>query len=172
MYTQMMLGRFAATVALAGYIGFFATPRANATETAMIAQHGYWSSVVDTTDDGRHMCGVRTRMTNGGELRLEVIDDEIHLIAHDDRWHMMTNGTSHVTITVDGEDFTGDGKAVNGQTLVVASLTRGFIERFMDGDEMIANFGGVRWDVNLVGSSQVAAEMAACATRGRSDWMS
>jgi hypothetical protein len=166
MSKKASIGRFVAGAVLFGYLGLAVMQSANATST--IAQHGYWSSVVDTTDDGHRVCGVRTRMGGGGELRLAIVNDDVHLVARDDRWHMRVGDTSRVSISVDGRIFSGNAKAIDGQTLIVASLADDFVSRFIEGDEMLADFGGVRWDVSLEGSSRVTGEMAACAAFARS----
>jgi hypothetical protein len=163
------LGRVAAGAAVAAAIGLVAVGPARAGGTTTIAEHGYWSTVVDMTDDGVRVCGVRTHMHDGGELRLEVIDNDIHLFAHDDNWHLARGGTTRVLITINGHGFTGTAKALDGQTLVIGSLTRRFVYAFMDGDELLADFGGVQWDVSLEGSRQATGEMAACALRGGTD---
>jgi len=130
--------------------------------TSTLETHGLWSSVVDTDSDGNRICGVRTRMDGNAELRLLVIGDRIHLVAFDSDWHMRADSTVHTTVDIDDAGYRGDAKVIDGQTLMVVGLTRSFVADFMAGDEMVANFGGVRWRVNLEGSAQATADMAAC----------
>jgi len=137
--------------------------------TDTLETHGFWSSVVDTDRDGTRICGVRTRMESGGELRLLVIGDQILLAAYDSHWHMAADGNVRTTIAIDAAAYRGEAKAVDGQTLLVVGLTKSFVVDFMDGDLMVANFGGVRWRISLAGSAQATADMAACVTAAGGD---
>jgi hypothetical protein len=152
--------RLVAAAALLGYLGLGAVQPASATAT--ISQYDYWASVVDTDDDGQRICGVRTHMDGGGELRLMVIDGGVHLVAHDPGWHMRTDTTSDVTIDVDDQTFTGTARVIDGQTLMVVNLSRDFLQQFIDGDQMLVNFGGVRWTVSLIGSGRATGDMGSC----------
>lgn len=133
---------------------------AGAAET--IGQHGYWTAILDTGRDGQGICGVRTQMTNGAELRLVVIGDEVHLVAYDPTWTMPADGEARVAINVDGEVYNGKAVAADARTLVVHNLTADFVEDFLNGLTMEANFGGARWTVSLVGSSRAAIGMGGC----------
>jgi len=162
--------RLVATAALLGYLGLGAVQPASATAT--INQYDYWASVVDTDDDGDRICGVRTHMENGAELRLMVINGGVHLVAHDPAWHMRADTTANVTISVDDETYTGKAQAIDGQTLLVANLTMDFLQQFIVGDQMLANFGGVHWTVSLIGSSRATNDMGSCIAAARRGLMS
>jgi hypothetical protein len=151
--------RLLAGAALFGCLGLGAQPAA---ATSTITQYGYWASTLDTDDDGHRVCGVRTRMDGGGELRLMVIGGAVHLVAHDPRWHMRYGDSFHVAIGVDDGMFGGNGQAVDGQTILVKSLSNNFLGQFIEGGQMVANFGGVRWSVSLVGSGRATGDMGAC----------
>jgi hypothetical protein len=126
-----------------------------------IDTHGYWTSVVDTVDQ-EQVCGVRTRMDNGAELRLLVSDGDVYLVAHDPRWHVPPRSQVRVTVSVDGSGYDGRATAIDGQTLVVQRLSDAFLDHFVDGNTMVADFGGVRWNVDLTGSSDATSDMIAC----------
>jgi hypothetical protein len=130
--------------------------------TATINEYGYWASTLDTDDFGHRVCGVRTRMDGGGELRLMVINRAVHLVVHDPKWHMHYGDSFHVAIDVDEDRFRGNGQAVDSQTLLVESLSDDFLGQFIDGSQMVGNFGGVRWSVNLAGSSRATGDMGSC----------
>lgn len=158
MQTRISFRRIAATAALLAGLSLGATLPAGA---ATIGSYGYWTSVVNTAD-GQPVCGVRTQMNDGAELRLLVINDEVHLLARDPGWHMTTGDTSHVALNIDGHSFDGEGTAIDGQTLMVTDLTDAFITRFIGGTTMLADFGGVHWNVSLVGSGRATGAMGAC----------
>jgi hypothetical protein len=136
-------------------------PRA-ASATATINDYGYWASTLDTDDAGRRVCGVRTRMDGGGELRLLVIDGAVHLVVHDPKWHMLYGDSFRVAIDVDGVRFEGSGQAVDSRTPLVESLSSNFLGQFIDGSQMVANFGGVHWRVSLAASSRATSDMGSC----------
>ena len=148
-----------ASAALLGCVGL-GTRAASATAT--IDEYGYWASTLDTDDAGHKVCGVRTRMDGGGELRLIVISGVVHLVVHDPQWHMRYGDSFHVAIDVDDDRFHGSGQAVDSQTLLVESLSDDFLGQFIDGSQMVANFGGVRWRVSLSGSSRATGDMGSC----------
>jgi hypothetical protein len=142
-------------------------------DTTTLHEYGYWASTLDTTDDGHRACGVRTEMQGGGELRLIVFDQDVHLIAHDPDWSMHRGDTLRVQVYIDGEGFKGVARVVNSETLMVTNLSEHFLDQFIDGTQMVASFGGVRWNVSLVGSSRAIDDMQACiATLRRSSPMS
>lgn len=135
-----------------------------------IGSHGHWTSIDDTCDDGHGTRGVRTQMTGGAELRLAVIGREVRLIAYDPAWNMPVDGEARVTIKLDNEVYNGKGVAADARTLVVHDLTADFVEDFMNGLTMEANFGGAHWTVSLIGSNRAATGMGGCvaaARRGR-----
>jgi len=148
-------GRFAAMAALVGSLGFAAANPA-AAET-----HDYWTSVVGT-DKGRPVCGVRTNMRDGGKLSLLVLNQEIHMVASDPAWRIPVGNTVVVTVSVDGDVFRGRATAADEHTLVLTSLTEAFVREFVDGSDMLADFGGVRWHVDLTGSSEATDDMINC----------
>jgi hypothetical protein len=162
--------RLAVAAALLGYLGLGTAQQAAADDT--INQYGYWASVLDTTSDGHRICGVRTDLDGGAQLRLMVVGDAVHLVAHDPNWDLPDNATSRVMIVVDDQTFNGTAEVVDGQTLLVTNLTKDFLEQFVDGSEMLANFGGVRWSVNLVGSGRATSDMASCIAATRSGLVS
>lgn len=141
-----------------------------ATETA--GQYGYWAAASDTGKDGDTVCSVWTQMTNGAELRLMVMGDEVHLVAYDPTWTMQTDGAARVSIDVDGEVYTGKALATDPNTLVVQNLSADFVEEFMNGMRMEANFGGARWTVSLIGSSRATSAMSECMAAARRRLMS
>ena len=51
---------------------------------------------------------------------------------------------------------------VNSETLMVTNLTEHFLDQFIDGTQLLANFGGVRWNVSLIGSSRAIDDMQSC----------
>ena len=136
-----------------------------ATET--IGQHGYWAAVSDTGRDGDAICGVRTLMTNGAELRLMAVGDEVQLVADDPAWTMPADGAARVSIAVNGEVYHGKAVAADFRTLVVRNLSSDFLEEFMNGMKMEADFGGAHWTVSLIGSSQAASAMGECMAAAR-----
>lgn len=133
-----------------------------AAATTVISDYGYWTSVVDSDGSGQRICGVRTQMRGGGELRLMVIGGKVHLVARHPDWSMRSGETVRVAVAVDGDMFRGDANVLDGQTLVVMGLSRDFLDEFIDGSRMEANFGGVRWSVNLAGTSRATSDMGAC----------
>jgi hypothetical protein len=137
----------------------------NATEA--VGQHGYWTTVSDTGGDGDAICGVRTQMTNGAELRLMVVGEEVQLVAYDPTWAMPADGETRVSITVDGEVYRGKAVAYDAKTLVVRNLTPDFLEEFMNGRKMEADFGGAHWTVSLIGSSRATSAMGECMAAAR-----
>jgi hypothetical protein len=137
-----------------------------------IGQHGYWVAVSDTGNNGDAPCGVRTQMTNGAELRLIVVGEEIHLEAYDPAWTMPADGTARVSITVDGEVYRGSATSTDPNTLIVRNLSADFLEEFMNGRRMEANFAGARWTVSLIGSSRAAAALSECVAAAKHATMS
>ena len=133
-----------------------------ASATATINDYGYWASTLDTDSAGHQVCGVRTRMDGGGELRLMVINGAVHLIVHDPKWNMHYGDSFRVAIDVDEDRFRGNGQAVDSQTLLVESLSDNFLGQFIDGSQIVASFGGVRWRVSLAGSSRATGDMGSC----------
>ena len=137
-----------------------------------ICQHGYWTAVSDTGGDGDATCGVRTQMTNGAELRLMRVGQEVHLIAYDPTWTMPADGETRVAIDIDGEVYRGKAVASDASTLLVRNLTPDFLEEFMNGMKMEADFGGARWTVSLIGSSRATSAMGDCMTAARRGFIS
>ena len=133
-----------------------------AAETTTLHEYGYWASTLDTTDSGQRACGVRTEMRGGGELRLIVFNDDVHLVAHDPDWNLQRGDNLRVRVYIDGEGFNGIARVVNSETLMVTNLTEHFLDQFIDGTQLIANFGSVRWNVSLVGSSRAIDDMQNC----------
>jgi hypothetical protein len=134
-----------------------------------MSQHGYWGVVTTTGDDGRAICGVRTQMTDGAELRLIAIGEELQLVAYDPAWTMPADGAARVSIAVDGEVYHGKAVASDSNTLVVHNLSADFLEEFINGMKMEADFGGAHWTVSLIGSSRATSAMGQCmaaASRG------
>ncbi len=148
-----------AGAALLGCVGLGARAASAATT---IDDHGYWASTLDTDGSGHQVCGVRTRMDGGGELRLLIVDGAVHLVVHDPKWHMHYGDSFHVTIDVDEDRFRGSGQAVDSQTLLVESLSDDFLRQFIDGSQIVANFGGVRSRVSLSGSSRATGDLGSC----------
>jgi hypothetical protein len=136
-----------------------------ATET--IGQHGYWGAVSDTGSDGGAICGVRTQMTNGAELRLMEVGAEVQLVAYDPAWAMPADGAARVSIAVDGEVYHGKAVAADSRTLVVRNLSSDFLEEFMNGMKMEVDFGGAHWTVSLIGSSRATSVMGQCMAAAR-----
>ncbi len=165
MRTMNGLKRMATAAAMAAGLHLWAAMPASATET--ISQFGYWSAVADADSDGRPICGVRTQMTNGAELRLIVLNNAVHLVAHDPAWRLRRDGQARVAINVDGEVYRGTAQVADAQTLVVESLSTDFLAQFMDGNTMVADFGGVRWSVNLIGSGPATSAMGQCVATAR-----
>jgi len=156
------LGRSRGLLAAAALLGCLGLATQPAGATMTIHEYGYWASTVDTDDEGNRVCGVRTTMHGGGELRLMVIDGDVHLIAHDPDWNMTRNDTYPVRIYLDKESFNGSGRAIGNDTLLVKNLSNHFLDRFIDGMQMSADFGGIRWRVSLVGSSRAMDDMQEC----------
>ena len=149
-------------IAAAALLGCVGLGTRAASATATINEYGYWASTLDTDNSGRQVCGVRARMDGGGELRLLVIDSAVHLVVRDPKWHMHYGDSFHVAIDVDDDRFRGNGQAVDSQTLLVESLSGDFLGQFIDGSQMVATFGGVRWRVSLSGSSRATGDMGSC----------
>jgi len=161
---QKLMGfRNASLIALA-IAGFQFSGTAAVADTQTIDQSGYWEAVTDTAPNGDAICGVRTHMRNGGELRLMVLDGGVHLVAHDPNWSMRADARPRVYVNVDGDVFRGNAVAADRTTLVVPGLTMSFLEQFIDGYSMDADLGGVRWTVNLRGSSRATSAMVECVT--------
>lgn len=137
-----------------------------------IGQHGYWMAVSDTGTDGDAICGVRTQMTNGAELRLMRVGEEVHLMAYDPTWTMPEDGEMRVSIDIDGEVYRGRAVAANARTLVVCNLTPDFLEEFMNGMKLRADFGGAHWTVSLIGSSRATSAMGDCMAAARRGFIS
>jgi hypothetical protein len=148
-------GRFAAMTALAGSLGLAAMKPASA------EAHAYWTSVVGTSG-GQQVCGVRTTMTDGGRLALMVVNNEVHMVAYDPRWNVTEGNTVVVTVSVDGDLFRGNATVTDQHTLVLANLSDRFLREFIDGNDMVTDFGGVRWNVDLTGSSNATDDMIGC----------
>jgi hypothetical protein len=151
-----IVGRFAAVAALVGSLGLAAAKPARA-ET-----HAYWTSVVATTTGGQQVCGVQSAMSDGGKLSLMVLHNKVHMVAYDPHWSMPPGNTVAVTVLVDGDVFRGQGTVTDTHTVVLANLTGHFIGAFVGGNDMLADFGGVRWRVDLTGSSNAAHDMVEC----------
>jgi hypothetical protein len=96
----------------------------------------------------------------------------VHLVARDPAWHMTANNTVRVSISIDGDRFNGTATALDSQTLVVENLTEEFLDEFIAGQTMLADFGGVRWTLDLTGSSDATSDMIDCARHPRSGVMS
>jgi hypothetical protein len=148
-------------------IGLELAGSAPASATEAVGQNGYWAAVSPTGNDGGAACGVRTQMTDGAELRLIVVGDEVHLVAYDPAWAMPADAAARVSIDVDGEVYRGSATAADPNTLVVRNLSPEFLEEFMNGRKMEANFAGARWTVSLIGSSRAASAMAECVAGAR-----
>ena len=131
-------------------------------ETTTLHQYGYWASTIDADDSGHRACGVRTEMKGGGELRLVVLYNDVHLVAHDPDWNMRRGETLPVRVDIDGAGFNGIARVVNSQTLMVTDLTVQFLDQFVDGTQMVANFAGIRWNVSLIGSTRAVEDMHSC----------
>jgi hypothetical protein len=127
-----------------------------------IGQHGYWVAVSDIAGDDDAACGISTQMTNGAELRLMRVGEEVHLMAYDPTWALPEDGETRVSIDIDGEVYRGRAVASGPSTLVVHNLTPDFLEEFMNGMKMEADFGGAHWTVSLVGSSRATSAMGDC----------
>jgi hypothetical protein len=155
------------TVNAVAIIGLELAGSAPVAATGAIGQYGYWVAVSDTGQDGDTVCSVWTQMTNGAELRLMVIGEEVHLVAYDPTWTMPTDGAARVSIDVDGEVYTGKAVATDPHTLVVQNLSSDFVEEFMNGMRMEADFGGARWTVSLIGSSRATGAMGGCMAAAR-----
>ena len=153
-------GRVMAAAVTIGCVEIATLAPVGATET--INQYGYWSVVTDTDDDGSAICGVRTSMNNGGELRLMVIGNQVHMVAHNPSWTMRAKGDLPVVLNVDGESYGGSASIVDPETLVVVNLSRDFLADFMEGNNLVADFGSVHWAVSLTGSSRATNAMGAC----------
>jgi hypothetical protein len=132
-----------------------------------MGQHGYWIAVSDTGPTGDAVCGVRTQMTNGAELRLLLVGDEVQLVAYDPTWAMPANGATRVSINIDGEVYRGRAMAADPKTLVVRDLSADFLDEFMNGMRMEADFGGAQWTVSLIGSGRATSAMADCMAAAR-----
>jgi hypothetical protein len=131
-------------------------------ETTTLHEYGYWASTLDITDKGQRACGVRTEMRGGGELRLMVFNDDVLFIAHDPDWNLQRGDTLRVRVYIDGEGFNAIARVVNSETLMVTNLTEHFLDQFIDGTQLVAVFGGVRWNVSLIGSSRAIKDMQSC----------
>ena len=132
-----------------------------------MGQYGYWIAMTDTGQDNDAPCGVKTQMTNGAELRLMAVGEELRLEAYDPAWTMPADGLARVSIAVDGEVYRGSASAADSNTLVVRNLSPDFLEEFMNGRKMEANFGGARWTVSLIGSSRAAGTLGECVAAAR-----
>jgi hypothetical protein len=160
MGTLTWFGRVMAAAVTVGCVELATLAPVGATET--INQYGYWSVVTDTDDDGSAICGVRTAISNGGELRLMVIGNQVHMVARNPAWTMRGKGDLRIVLNVDGESYGGSASIVDPQTLVVVNLSRDFLADFMEGNNLVADFGSVRWAVSLAGSSRATSAMGEC----------
>lgn len=151
--------RLLASAALLNSLSLRVEPAA---ATTTLHEHDYWASTLDTDEDGHHACGVRTEMRGGGELRLMVIDNDLHLIAHDPDWNLRRGDMVRVLVYIDSDGFAGVARVVNNETLMVTNLSEHFLDQFIDGTQMVMNFGGNRWQVSLIGSSRAIGDMQAC----------
>ncbi len=165
MNTMMSFRRIAAAAALLGTASLLTAAPAAAED--VLFSHALWTSVV-YHDAGQLVCGVRTRMDQGGEVRLRVIDDQVDMVVVDPAWHLQTGATYRVKISIDGEMFNGKASAANSEALVVGGLTERFLDYFIQGDSMLADWGGVRWDINLAGSGRATDDMLNCVRAARS----
>ncbi len=145
-----------------------ATAAVVASRPAVAETYDRWTSIV--YQDG--VCGVRTRMNDGGELRLEIGESGIDLVATDPSWDMTPGQTTRISIDIDGRRFNGKGNADSSTVLRVSDLTESFVDAFIVGDWMTATLGGVRWNVDLSGSALATDDMVACASHAGSGWAS
>ena len=136
-----------------------------------LGTHDYWTSFVQNVD-GQAVCGVRTSMSRGGKLGLMVVAGQVQLVAYDPSWSLTPGNVSDTVIRVDGNGFRGEAKVVDSHTLMITDLSRSFIEQFVDGSDMLADFGGGRWDISLIGSSGAAQDMVSCAAIARASTLS
>lgn len=153
----------------AGFVGMIGCQNGPAPAAAadILAQSGYWQTVSDTAKDGTPMCGVRTTLSNGAELRLIVVDNTIHLVAFDPAWSLPKTGSADVAINVDHASYRGHAEVGGPRTLIIEGLTPDFLSRFIGGSKMEANFGGIRWSISLFGSSGATTAMAGCLSKTR-----
>jgi hypothetical protein len=141
-------------------------------DTQVIDRSSYWEATTDPGPNGKTVCGVRSHMTNGAELRLLVVDDEVHMVAHDPGWSMRSNAALPVSVNVDGDVYRGRALATDPRTLLMQGLTMDFLQQFVDGISMTADLGGYRWSVSLIGSSRATSAMVQCVTAARSGLVS
>lgn len=56
--------------------------------------------------------------------------------------------------------------------MIVRNLSTDFLEEFMNGRRMEANFASARWTVSLIGSSRAAGALSECVAAARRATMS
>ena len=125
-----------------------------------------WSPFAEPGRDGNPTCGVRTILPSGAELILVAMGNDVQLVAHDASWALPA-GQARVMVIIGNEAYAGSARVADPQTLVVESVTGDFLRHFVSANAMTAEFGGVRWSVDLAGSGQAAWAMADCATHVR-----
>ncbi len=133
----------------------------------VICQYGVWQAKSDTDSSDEMICGVRTFMCNGAELRLILVGVEAHMVAHDPPWPMRTDARPRVAFNVDGEVCRRTAVAANTNTLVIQSLTSDFLGDFALGSSMKADLTGHRRAVSLAGSGRTSAMAGCAAAAGR-----
>jgi hypothetical protein len=120
-------------------------------------------TVLTTDGHAERECGVATHLRDGTDLRLVVEDAGIRLIAHHAGW-MLPAGQADVKVTMGHDAFLGAANVVDPKTLIVEDLSQDFLRRFMAAPVMTAEFGGIRWTIDLHRSDDAAWALASCAS--------
>jgi hypothetical protein len=121
-----------------------------------------WTVLATDGHAGRE-CGLATHLREGADLRLVIADGEVRLITHHAGW-MLPAGQADAKVTTGHDAFVGAATVASRDTLIAEDLSQDFLRHFMAAPVMTADFGGIRWTVDLHRSDNAAWALASCAS--------
>jgi hypothetical protein len=132
--------------------GFSAAPASAATVSA---EHGAWQGFSSGS-----LVGVMTRMDSGGIAAFVVKGDSYTLLLSNPNWSLKVGARVPVSVTIDGEVFTGTAVASDTDMIEMPNVTTNVLRQFVDGAKAVVdvNDGEIVWSLDLDGFTASMAD--------------
>ena len=126
---------------------------------AVAEEHGAWKGFT-TTIDGRPVFGVMADMTKGGTTAFLAKDGGLELVITNPTWNFEPGVTVPVTLTIDGQTYTGTGTSVGKDMIEMKGIGRNILAMFVDGAEAEVDVGNgaIVWTLDLHGFTASMAD--------------
>ncbi len=125
-------------------------------QSKIVVEHGSWAVV----KDGNSIMIV-DRFESGAKLAILPSGGKFSLLLMDPAWELRQGDSFVINIDVDGTNYVGTARVVDGQAVAVEGLAHDFLQAVYKGQRASLRIGNRSWELTLAGAAQSIDDAAA-----------